>query len=138
MVAEGLLARLGYDVESAVDGVEAIEAFKRTHFSAILMDCHMPVMDGFTATAEIRNLEPYGSRIPIIAMTAGARAEDRDRCLAAGMDDHIAKPVNAQVLADALASWIRRGRSEPKPPSDRMTGGEGGETTDVLESAISS
>jgi two-component system sensor histidine kinase/response regulator len=70
------------------------------------MDCHMPVMDGFTATREIRTREGNGNRIPIIAMTAGAMSEDRDRCLEAGMDDYVSKPVNVTALQETLTRWI--------------------------------
>ena len=72
----------------------------------------MPVMDGFTATEEIRRRQSNGSRIPIIAMTAGALAEDRERCLAVGMDDYISKPVDLQALETVLARWVKVG-----PPS---------------------
>jgi CheY-like chemotaxis protein len=109
LVAEGLLSRLGYEALSVVNGVEALDAVASFHYSAILMDCHMPVMDGFTATEEIRRRQSNGSRIPIIAMTAGALAEDRERCLAVGMDDYISKPVDLKALEAVLSRWIRVG-----------------------------
>jgi CheY-like chemotaxis protein len=79
-----------------------------THFDAVLMDLHMPVMDGFEATRRIRAL-PLGAKLPIIAMTAAAMTEDRQASAAAGMNDHIAKPIDPQTLADALARWIKPG-----------------------------
>ena len=107
LVAEGILSRLGYEVRSVVNGVEALEAVESFRYSAILMDCHMPVMDGFTATEEIRRRQSSGYRIPIIAMTAGALVEDRERCLAVGMDDYISKPVDLHTLETVLARWIK-------------------------------
>jgi len=106
-VAEGLLTRLGYAVDSVSNGMEAVEAFHSTSYAAILMDCHMPVLDGFAATRQIRRQETPGQRIPIIAMTAGALSEDRERCLEAGMDDYVSKPVNAQTLTGVLSSWLK-------------------------------
>ena len=125
LVAEGLLSRLGYEALSVVNGVEALDAVESFDYSAILMDCHMPVMDGFTATEEIRRRQSNGSRIPIIAMTAGALAEDRERCLAVGMDDYISKPVDLQALETVLSRWVEIG-----PPSHNgaSTNGSGHST----------
>jgi CheY-like chemotaxis protein len=102
-------------------GVEALEAVATTRYAAVLMDCHMPVMDGFTATAEIRSREVDGQRLPIIAMTAAATSEDRDRCIAAGMDDYVSKPVDTTVLDNVLDCWARQDAAvisdadEPRP-----------------------
>jgi two-component system sensor histidine kinase/response regulator len=107
LVAEGILATLGYDVDIVSNGVEALAAVDAGHYSAVLMDCHMPVMDGFEATRRIRVAEADGRRrLPIIAMTAGAMDEDRKRCLAAGMDAYITKPVSIKALEDVLNDWI--------------------------------
>ncbi|MBV8570163.1 MAG: response regulator, partial [Acidobacteriaceae bacterium] len=91
-VARHLLAHLGYEVEIAVNGKEAVDRLETAHYDAILMDCQMPVMDGFAATARIREMERSSSHTPIIAVTANALAGERDKCLAAGMDDYLAKP----------------------------------------------
>ncbi len=74
------------------------------------MDCHMPEMDGYQATVELRVTEGDGRRTPVIAMTAGVLAEDRERCRAAGMDDFVAKPVNLDDLDRAVSRWLRRGQ----------------------------
>jgi len=108
MVAEGLLLQLGYEVDLANDGAEAVDAVARTPYAAVLMDCHMPILDGYSATREIRRREGAGPRVPIIAMTAGATAADRELCLAAGMDDYVSKPVDPKALARALSTWARQ------------------------------
>ncbi|ABL80906.1 MULTISPECIES: response regulator [unclassified Nocardioides] len=107
LVAIGILEHLGYQVEVAADGLAALEALRTQSFDAVLMDCLMPVMDGYQATAEIRRLELGGRGLPIIAMTASAVAGDRERCLAAGMDDYITKPVTSGSLETVLAHWLR-------------------------------
>ena len=129
LVAEGILSRLGYEVRSVVNGVEALEAVESFRYSAILMDCHMPVMDGFTATEEIRRRQSNGYRIPIIAMTAGALVEDRERCLAVGMDDYISKPVDLQTLETVLARWIKRAT----PSNTAPTNGSGPSTPRIID-----
>ncbi len=109
LVAEGVVTRLGYEVDIVANGVEAIEAIAACRYSAVLMDCHMPVMDGFTATERIREREGAGERLPIIAMTAGVLAEDRERCLVVGMDSFVPKPVDIATLDDALSAFARPG-----------------------------
>jgi CheY-like chemotaxis protein/HPt (histidine-containing phosphotransfer) domain-containing protein len=107
MVAVGILTRLGYTVDIAGDGQVALERAARRHYDAILMDCRMPRMDGCTATAHLRAREADGTgHTPIIAMTASALVADRERCLTAGMDDYLSKPVNSNELAAALQQWI--------------------------------
>jgi PAS domain S-box-containing protein len=107
MVAVGVLTSLGYHADIAGDGRQACDMAAAGHYDAILMDCRMPTMDGFAATAEIRRHEQdTGRHTPIIAMTASALVADRDRCLAAGMDDYLAKPVNPGQLDAALHRWI--------------------------------
>jgi two-component system, sensor histidine kinase and response regulator len=106
LVAVGILEHLGYTTEVAGNGLEALAALARTAFAAVLMDCHMPEMDGYAATVEIRRDEGETRHTPIIAMTAGVIEGDRERCLAAGMDDYVSKPVNPQALDAALTRWL--------------------------------
>jgi CheY-like chemotaxis protein len=98
------LQKLGYNVDVAGNGLEAVEAWKRNKYSVILMDCQMPEMDGYEATRKIRQLEAEQNspHAQIIAMTASVMREDRDLCLAAGMDDYISKPVDTGELKSAL------------------------------------
>jgi hypothetical protein len=103
LVAQGLVATLGYPMDIVDNGAEALRAIRNTSYLAVLMDCHMPVLDGFEATRELRRREGGGRRLPVIAMTAGAMADDRDRCAAAGMDDFVSKPVTLAALRSALA-----------------------------------
>ncbi|HYT26813.1 MAG TPA: response regulator, partial [Actinomycetota bacterium] len=105
-VGARILARLGYGVDVAVDGREAVAAVARREYGAVLMDCRMPEMDGYLATAEIRRREPASRRLPVIAMTASACEEVRERCLAAGMDDCVAKPIMVADLEAVLARWV--------------------------------
>jgi CheY-like chemotaxis protein len=119
MVAKGVVTRLGYEVDCVADGAEALVAVQSNRYAAVLMDCHMPGMDGFTATREIREREAGRERIPIIAMTAGALVEDQEQCRAAGMDDHVAKPIDVAVLQAALARWVGgSGAAEPEQSPD--------------------
>ena len=98
------LSRLGYQAAAVENGAEAVEALAAAGYDLVLMDCQMPVMDGFEATLHIR--EVHRSDIPIVAVTADAMPADRDRCLQAGMNDYLAKPVELQRLADMLAKWL--------------------------------
>jgi CheY-like chemotaxis protein len=108
-VAVALLARFGCQTVTAGTGREAIELWRLGSFDAVLMDCLMPEMDGFEATQSIRQLERAlgsGKRTPIIAVTANAFLEDKERCRKAGMDDFVSKPVDPGQLWDALARWL--------------------------------
>jgi len=108
-VAARMLEKLGYAVDVAANGREALHAHQRDRYAAILMDCEMPIMDGFEATAAIRERSPAGEPTPIIAMTAHAMDGDRERVLAAGMDDYLSKPVSRDDLARMLQRWIPAG-----------------------------
>ena len=111
-VATKMLERLGCSVDEAVDGRQALRSFDPGRHDIVFMDCQMPEMDGYQATAEIRGCAG-GAQTPIVALTAGSMSEDAQRCLAAGMDDHIAKPVELEALARALQRWsLGRGPRE--------------------------
>ena len=83
-----------------------LEAIQRGHYDAVLMDCQMPNLDGFQATGAIRRLDGASARVPVIAMTARAMDDDRTRCLAAGMDDYLSKPMRRAALAEMMHRWI--------------------------------
>ena len=117
-VAVAMLAKLGCTVEVATSGKDALERLARSTYDVVFMDCEMPEMDGFATTAEIRRFEAPAGLVPIVAMTAHAMAGDRERCLAAGMDDYISKPVEVPAIEAVLRRWVRR---DPGPPAvDRV------------------
>ncbi|GAC1531281.1 MAG: hypothetical protein NVS3B12_07020 [Acidimicrobiales bacterium] len=105
-VAARILENMGYRVDVAANGLEALSALDHVPYAAVLMDCQMPEMDGFEATGKIRRSEGEGRHTPIIAMTAGASRDDEARCMAAGMDDYVTKPVRNAELARVLRRWI--------------------------------
>jgi len=108
LVARGVLEGLGYSVEFAQDGLEAVAAVAAApgRFAAVLMDCQMPRLDGYEATRVIRQLEQPDLRVPVIAMTASTLAGERQRCLVAGMDDLLLKPVDFERLETTLARLV--------------------------------
>ena len=106
MVATALLTRDGFTVAVARNGIEAVEFSRLFTYDAILMDCQMPEMDGYEATGLIRKREAGGKRTPIIALTANDEDQHRGRCISAGMDDFLAKPVNAERLLKTLRKWV--------------------------------
>jgi signal transduction histidine kinase/ActR/RegA family two-component response regulator len=105
-VATRFLERLGYVVHAVPNGREAVDAWARGGYDLVLMDCQMPVLDGYAATREIRARENGGARIPIVALTANAMKKDELECRQAGMDDHLAKPLNREALARCLAQHL--------------------------------
>jgi CheY-like chemotaxis protein len=107
-VAVLMLKKLGVEADIANHGAEALAAIASQNYRLILMDCQMPQMDGFEATRRIRAQDSYHAAVPIIAMTANAFAEDREACLAAGMDDYLSKPVREADLRARLEHWLRR------------------------------
>jgi signal transduction histidine kinase/DNA-binding LytR/AlgR family response regulator len=120
-LAMELLKQAGLVVSLANNGKEAVEMVQRSDFDAVLMDIHMPVMDGYEATRLIRAM-PGKDTLPIIAMTANAMSGDREKCLAAGMNDHVAKPIDPDLLFAALNTWVSPGqRAQP----DGMSGEKG-------------
>ncbi|MGA3362691.1 MAG: ATP-binding protein [Solirubrobacteraceae bacterium] len=130
MVAGHVLERAGFRAHLVDDALQALDAIDIQHFDAILMDCQMPGMDGYEATRELRRRESASERhTPVIAMTAHAMAGDRERCLQAGMDDYIAKPVRSQALVEMLQRWVPDSRSSgggstrTKPDASGLNGG---------------
>jgi signal transduction histidine kinase/CheY-like chemotaxis protein len=111
-----LVERLGYLADVAANGADAISMIERTDYDAVLMDCQMPEMDGYEATKQIRRAEKSLRHLPIVAMTADALSGDREKCLAAGMDDYISKPIKLHVVAAVLGRWLTK---STVPPSYR-------------------
>lgn len=114
MVATRMLARLGCDVQTAADGAIGVEAVRTGTFDLIFMDCQMPVMDGYEATEQIRFHVPGGKHVPIVAMTANAMQGDRERCMQAGMNEYISKPIKKDVVATMIARF-RKGDLSADP-----------------------
>lgn len=123
-VASAMLENLGFRVDIVTDGAQAVKAATSASYAAILMDGQMPVLDGYKATTEIRRLEAGAQHTPIIAVTGSTMKADQLRCLAAGMDDYVAKPFDQLALGDVLSRWVTDGSdpnaivdpSEPPPP----------------------
>jgi CheY-like chemotaxis protein len=105
-VAKAILERLGHSVDVAANGSEALEAVQHITYDLVLMDMQMPEMDGQEATRRIRALNLPAAKVPIIAMTANALPRDEERCIAAGMNDFVAKPVNRAKLVSSIASVL--------------------------------
>jgi CheY-like chemotaxis protein len=125
-LAVALLEREGHTVTIAGNGREAVEAYDSAEFDLVLMDVQMPQMDGFEATAIIRSKqEKTGRRAPIIAMTAHALKGDRERCLKAGMDDYVAKPIKARLLFDTIVAVLAGSASSKTRPANPPSGTQG-------------
>ena len=126
----GTLHNLGYAADVVNNGQLAVEAWKRNVYPLILMDCQMPILDGYQAARQIRELENDGEHVAIIAVTAHALLGEREKALAAGMDDYVTKPLNSRVLHESLEKWWPResmwpcqpnSASIPAPPRDELT-----------------
>jgi CheY-like chemotaxis protein len=109
MVASRTLQRLGYEVDAVRDGRTAVAAWQTMQYDLILMDCQMPVLDGYDATREIRSLERHDQHIPIVALTAHAMQGDDLKCKAAGMDEHLTKPLDRERLQLILERYLPTG-----------------------------
>jgi two-component system, sensor histidine kinase and response regulator len=122
-VAVAMLSGAGYRVDTVLDGESALHAVAGQHYDAVLMDCQMPGLDGYQATAAIRVHEGVGRHVPIIAMTAGARREDKERCLSAGMDGYLSKPVSRDALVAMVGTFLKDTQSsggEEVPHADQV------------------
>ena len=104
-VIDAMLRGLGFDVSLATDGAQAIDCARNGLFAAILMDCRLPIVDGYEATRQIRQLPEY-AQVPIIALTANALQGDRESCLRAGMNDYLSKPFKRMDLQQILQQWL--------------------------------
>lgn len=132
-----LIQKAGYKVDPVENGLQAVSSLKQREYSLVLMDVQMPEMDGFEATKEIRKMESGGRHIPIIAMTAHAMKGDRERCLSAGMDDYVSKPINPQEMYKTIDYWLQQNnkKQEDKPSDeeDQTISDIGDESIDVTE-----
>ena len=140
LVASRMIEKLGYAVEVAENGREAVDAVTETvtgsslkRFAVIFMDCQMPVMDGYEATQAIRTLEGDERHTPIVAMTAAAMTGDREACIAAGMDDYLAKPIRPELVRAAMAKWAPDTIAAGDEPADAPAAG--GNPDDVIDVA---
>jgi two-component system sensor histidine kinase/response regulator len=118
-VVSGMLARFGYTVEIAVDGMEAVAKAECGGFDLILMDVQMPKLDGLGATKRIRALSGVAASAPIVAMTANAMHGDRERCLASGMNDYISKPLDTLVFRQTVARWVGASTQAPRRDAEQ-------------------
>jgi two-component system sensor histidine kinase/response regulator len=143
-VAQRVLQKLAADVTLANNGAEALERIAESNFDAVLMDCQMPVMDGFTATRRIRESERLsgrGKRLPIIALTANVMSEDRENCIAAGMDAHLGKPIEPAQLIHCLGRYLKPDIVAPEVDMDalrELTGGDTEFERELVETFVSS
>ncbi len=143
-VAQRVLQKLAADVTIANNGAEALERLAEASFDAVLMDCQMPVMDGFTATRRIRDNERASGRarrLPIIALTANVMSEDRENCIAAGMDAHLGKPIEPAQLIDCLGRYLKPDIVHPEVDMSalrELTGGDAEFQRELVQTFISS
>ena len=128
LMAGNMLRKMGLSFQIAEDGAKALDVLEGDSFDLVLMDCQMPEMDGFETTRAIRNRGDRNAQVPIVALTASALEGDRERCLAAGMDDYLAKPLTINHLRDALGRWL---------PAEDVVGGPGeAEIAEMLAGAV--
>jgi CheY-like chemotaxis protein len=123
LVIETMLSKRGLAVDLAGDGAEALAKLAHGDYAAVFMDCQMPNVDGYEATGRIRAQEWAGARLPVIAMTAHAMTGDRERCLAAGMDDYMSKPLRPEALDEVLERWLGvapAGGDAPEPAREAV------------------
>jgi two-component system sensor histidine kinase/response regulator len=143
-VAQRLLQKLAAEVTIANNGAEALERVAESTYDAVLMDCQMPVMDGFTAARRMRELERQngrGRRLPIIALTANVMSEDRDSCIRAGMDAHLGKPIEPAQLIDCLSRYLKPESVRPEVDMQalrELTGGDAEFERELLQTFVSS
>jgi two-component system sensor histidine kinase/response regulator len=143
-VAQRMLQKLAADVTLANNGAEALERLAESTYDAVLMDCQMPVMDGFTAARRIRESERLsgrGKRLPIIALTANVMSEDRERCIAAGMDAHLGKPIEPAQLVACLSRYLKPDTGRPEVDRNalrELTGGDTEFERELVETFVSS
>ena len=143
-VAAAMLAHLGFDVDTVSDGVEAVKAATQTRYDVILLDCQLPLIDGYEATRDIRRLQEGLRRTPIIAVTATPMRAGQERSLEAGMDDYLAKPYDLKSLAAVLVRWapdrsLRTGvldRAKPPSTTQRRPTGASNTAGPVLDPVI--
>jgi two-component system, sensor histidine kinase and response regulator len=127
-VAIGMLGKMGHRITLATNGLEALERWRQSNFDLILMDVQMPEMNGLQATTQIRQEEAIGAHVQIVAMTASAMSEERDRCLAAGMDDFLSKPVSSKVIEQMITATFSNRKIESLEPGDCSSPGIPGTT----------
>jgi PAS domain S-box-containing protein len=132
-VARYQLEKMGYGVDIAKDGIDALAMLERSDYALVLMDCHMPQMDGFETTARIRSRSDDKALIPIIAVTASGGSGERDRCLQAGMDDFLLKPFRKEELSDKITKWLPS--ASPPEPAGKSSGALS-ETADDVRSGL--
>ncbi|MDX1654381.1 MAG: response regulator, partial [Candidatus Competibacteraceae bacterium] len=137
LVATAMLTKAGFQVDTASDGMEAVQAVRTLDYDLVLMDLWMPEMDGFEATAEIRQLPGERSRLPVVAMTANAMSGDRERCLNAGMNDYLTKPIDRRQLLLVLDKWLGHRYEIPPNRCKQPASPSSGTTVDgVLDPTI--
>jgi len=123
-VAVKMLERRGYHADLARDGRQAVEMLTGSAYDAVLMDCQMPELDGYEATGEIRRREVGGTHTPVIAMTAHSMTGDREKCLAAGMDDYLSKPIRSEALHEMLLRWVQARADDAEGQASKAPGPE--------------